>query len=179
MRFRKTNTAERGTYKYIPLGGNGQPIELRAGVDGITELDIKTLHSLDDAEVYNNIKNSRPKMSDEQKAEIKRWEEEHPGEKAPKNWNVSIDSFNAGDNASQDKSRILEEIHYVTNEEVPADVERLREVVATLTQDQQELYQMVIIEGYSLTDIARLSRKSVASVHKRMERIKKQIEKKF
>ena len=177
MRFRKTTTTQRGSYGYnfYDDKGNPQPVEVRAGEDGVIEVMIKTLHSLDDAEIYNNIKNSRPKLSDEQKAANKEWEALHPGETAPKNWNISIDAFDA----AQDKSNLLEEIYYATNEEVSAEVERLRDVVDTLTPDQQALYRMVIMEGYSLTDVASLSGKSVTSVHKRMERIKKQIKKKF
>lgn len=181
MRFRKTRSTKRGTYGYnfYDDKGNPQPVEIRPGEDDVTEIHIKSLHSLDDAEVYNNIKNSRPPMSDEQKIEAKEYEEAHPGETAPKNWNISIDSFNSEYNVSQDKSSLLEEIYYATNEEVSLEVERLREVVGTLTQGQQELYQLVIIEGYSLTDAAHKLGTSIPNIHKRMERIKKQIEKKF
>lgn len=177
MRFRKTTTTQRGSYGYNFYDDKGrpQPVEVRAGEDGVTQVMIKTLHSLDDAEVYNNIKNSRPKLSDEQKAANEEWEAAHPGETAPKNWNISIDAFDA----AQDKSNLLEEIYHATNEEVSAEVERLREVVDTLTPKQQELYQLVIIEGYSLTDAAETLGTSIPNMHTMMERIKKQIKNKF
>lgn len=181
MKFHKTKAPERGTYKYTFYDENGkaQPVVVKVGVDGVTEIDIKTLHSLDDHEVYNNIKNSRPTMNDTQKDAIKKWESAHPGEVAPKNWNISIDAFNSEDNTSQDKSSVLEQAYYFANEEVSAEVESLREVVETLTEEQQKLYRLIYIEGYTETEIARAEGKSVTAIHNRLERIKKQIAKKF
>ena len=54
MLIRKTSAKERTTYTYCFC--DGTKIVLRPGEDGVTEEDIKMLHALDDAEVYNNIK---------------------------------------------------------------------------------------------------------------------------
>lgn len=75
MRLKKTNQTNRTTYTYCftDTDDKGKTFirkqTLRPGEDGVTEIDIKLLHSLDDSEVYINIKNMRPPVTDEQKAE--------------------------------------------------------------------------------------------------------------
>ena len=81
MRIRKTNQKDRGIYKYTTteLTKNGEYVEktvvIKPGEDGVTELDIKMLHSLDDSEVYYNLKNARPERRKEEKAEIEVWKQ--------------------------------------------------------------------------------------------------------
>ena len=58
MLFRKTPTNERGNYVY--RFNDGTVSVIAEGNEA--EVWIKSLHSLDDAEVYNNIKNSRPQL---------------------------------------------------------------------------------------------------------------------
>ena len=89
LRVRKTPAAKRTTYTY-PIY-DGSTITLIPGKDGITEEFIVLLHHLDDAEVRNNLKNGRPELTAEEKQAVKEWENAHPGEKAPRNWNLSID----------------------------------------------------------------------------------------
>lgn len=176
MKFKKTEAKQRGTYTYF---GTTEKVTITPSKDGVTELDIKLLHSLDDHEVYINIKNSRPKMDEQEKVAVKEWQEAHPGEVAPKNWNISIDAFDGEDGNSQDKSKVLEEAYYSLQEEVSPAVERLRDVVETLTPEQQELYQMVIIQSMTLTEAAEVIGTSIPNIHKRMNRIYEQIKKKF
>ena len=45
---------------FIDIDGEYENVELVPGKDGVTATDIKMLHSMDDAEVYNNIKNCKP-----------------------------------------------------------------------------------------------------------------------
>ena len=56
MLFRKTPTSEGDNYVY--RFDDGKISVIAEGSEA--EVWIKSLHSLDDAEVYNNIKNSRP-----------------------------------------------------------------------------------------------------------------------
>ena len=78
MKIFKTNAAKRESYTYTftNVDGKEQSVTLRPGEDGVTEADIKMLHSLDDSEVYYNLKNLRPERTDEEKAAIKAWTEE-------------------------------------------------------------------------------------------------------
>ena len=83
MRTRKTNSNDRATYKYTSCVRNEDgsysegTIEIKPGENGVTEADIKMLHSMDDSEVYYNNKNLRPTRTAEEKAEIKAWKEEY------------------------------------------------------------------------------------------------------
>ena len=74
MGIRKTRSDERTTYVY--RFADATKVELKPGKDGITEVDIKKLHALDDSEVYYNNKNLRPERTKEEKAEIESWKQE-------------------------------------------------------------------------------------------------------
>ena len=93
MRFRKTRSDSRSTYIY--RFDDGTSVTLCPGENGVTEADIRMLHSLDDAEVYNNIKNSRP-----------------PRYSA--GWNLSLDCAVSD---CKDKGRILYEVSAETEYE--------------------------------------------------------------
>ena len=76
MRIHKTNQKDRSVYNYKTTvrTEKGEYVEktmtLKPGEYGVTELDIKMLHSMDDSEVYYNLKNARPERTKEEKAEI-------------------------------------------------------------------------------------------------------------
>lgn len=185
MKFRKTRKEERGVYRYpisVEDGKGGyreEYITIRPGEDGVTEMDIKSLHALDDSEVYYNIKNSRPQLSDEEKAAIKEWEDKHPGEEVPKNWNLSIESLE-DEGISQDKSRILADVSYSPFEDVSPEVDRLREVVQMLTPEQQEIYRRVFINEEPAQDVAKdMGIPSKQAMNNRLNKIKAQIKKLF
>lgn len=88
MKIFKTNTTKRGTYTYTftNVDGNEEKVTLRPGENGITEADIKMLHSLDDSEVYYNLKNLRPERTAEEKATIKAWTEEYIKKRNSLSW---------------------------------------------------------------------------------------------
>ena len=74
MKFHKTNFNHRTTYTYKTA--TGEEISFAPGdADGEVTVElIKLLHALDDAEVYNNLKNYRPLLSDKEKVAIRVWE---------------------------------------------------------------------------------------------------------
>lgn len=184
MKIRKTRQEQRETYRYevyteVEEGVyRTELVELKPGEEGVTEAWIKTLHSLDDHEVYMNCKNSRPPMTDEQKAEKREWEEAHPGEKYIKNWNLSLDYLSSDDDA-QDKSSMMKDNSYSMDEDIPADVLRLREVVETMTDKQKQVYTLHVLEGYSFTEISKVMQTSVPNVTKHFEKVKDHIRKNF
>ena len=184
MKIRKTRQEQRETYRYevyteVEEGVyRTELVELKPGVEGVTEAWIKTLHSLDDHVVYMNCKNSRPPMTEEQKAEKREWEEEHPGEKYMQNWNLSLDYLSSDDDA-QDKSSVMKDNSYFMDEDVPADVQRLREVVDTMTDKQKQVYTLHVLQGYSFTEISKMMQTSVPNVTKHFEKAKDHIRKNF
>lgn len=175
MKSHKTPQRERGTYTYH--FDDGRSITIKPGEEGVTEEDIKCLHSLDDSEVYYNNKNWHRPLLEQEKKDIKEWEEKHPGEKYSDVWNVPIDSFGDEDSA-QDKCILLADKRWY-EEETSDEVDRLREVVLMMTEKQQRVYELHYLEGYSLTDVAKILNISTTSVFKHKEKILKIIEENF
>lgn len=186
MRVKKTRQDQRNVYRYpvsVEDGHGGYRTvytTVRPGEMGVTEVWIHDLHRMDDNEVANNVKNGHPKLTAEQKTAKKEWEEAHPGEKYPIDWNLSLD-YIAGDtdDGELDKSSVLAGASYAPfDEDVPDEVLRLREIAATkMTDRQRQAYQLIGLEGYSRTEAAKIMGVSVkvAKVHydKAIECIKK------
>ena len=176
MKIRKTRQDKRATYRFefyteSESGGCAKEcIELRPGENGVTEYWIKTLHSLDDHEVYLNCKNGHPPMTEAEKTAKREWEEAHPGEKYIKNWNLSLDYMASDDDSAADKSSILKDNSYSMDEDVTADVQHLRDIVENMTEKQQLVYKLHVLEGYSFTEIAKLMGTSIPNVKKHYDK---------
>lgn len=171
MRVKKTRQSARGVYRYpvaVEDGCGGVRITydvIKPGEKGVTEVNIKMLHAMDDHEIYNNMKNAHPPLTEEEKVAKKLWEKEHPGEKYDMGWNSSLD-FMAGEDEHADKSWALDSAYYdpFAEEVVSGEVQRLRDIVASLTDRQRQVYQLVLIEEYSLTEAAEMMECSPANV---------------
>lgn len=176
IKTKKTRWDKRGTYTF--QFNDGTSITLRPGEDGVTEADIKILHSLDDAEVYNNIKNSRPPMTAEEKARKKAWEAEHPGERYPANWNLSFDYMagDDGDGDKLDKSRILSETCTYMETEDETEKEMLDRILWFLTDIQREVYRLVKIVGHTQTEAADILGTSIPNINKHLKKAVERIE---
>lgn len=172
MKIRKTRQDRRETYRYEAYleKDNGEYtkecIELKQGTDGVTEAWIKMLHSLDDHEVYLNCKNGHPPLTEAEKAAKRKWEQEHGGETYSVGWNLSLDHIVTDDEGGTDKSSVLKTACYMMDEDVPADVQHLRDLVENMTEKQQLVYKLHVLEGYSFTEIAKLMGTSIPNVKK-------------
>ena len=175
MRNHKTKQENRGTYTYV--FDDGKKVTIKPGEEGVTEEFIKKLHSLDDSEVYYNLKNSKRPISEKEKQDIKDWKEKHPGEKYQNVWNLSIDSI-FDEDGNQDKC-IYRADNTIIEEETSDEVDRLREVVSRMTEKQQRVYELHFLEEYSLTEVAAILNISIPSVHKHKEKILKFIKENF
>lgn len=176
MEIKKTRQDQRGVYRYpvdVPNGKGGYTRKynvIKPGEDGVTEVDIQMLHRLDDNWVNCNIRNGHPKLTPEQKAAKKEWEEAHPGEKYPMDWNLSLD-YIAGDtdDGDLDKSTVLASASYDPfKDEVSDEVLRLREIAETkMTDRQRQAYEMIGLQEYTITEAAKIMGVSikVAKVH--------------
>lgn len=165
LKIRKTPTKQRSTYTYVTA--EGFKIVLRPGEENVTEVHIKMLHSMDDAEVYNNIKNARPEPSEAEKRQMREWENQHPGEKALRNWNLSLDASLT----DEDDSAKLGDMIVAPEETDSPDVERLRKIVATMTERQKQVYQLHLLEGFSVKETAAILGMSSPAVTKHKQRI--------
>lgn len=175
MKSRKTPQKERGIYTYH--FDDGRKVTIKPGEEGVTEEFIKQLHSLDDSEVYYNNKNWHRPLSEQEKQDIKEWEDKHPGEKYTEVWNLSIDSVFEED-GNQDKSILLADNSSV-EDEVSDDVDELRAVVSRMTERQKQIYELHFIEEYSLTEVAAILNISIPVVYKHKEKILKFIRENF
>lgn len=59
------------------------------------------------------------------------------------------------------------------------EIQRLHEVVSSLTPKQQDTYRRVVVEGNPMTQVAREEGVSETAIRHRMAKIKAQIKKKF
>ena len=178
MEIRKTRQDQRGVYRYevdVPDGRGGYRKTyntFKPGENGVTEVLIQELHRMDDNWVNCNVRNGHPKLTPEEKAAKKEWEEAHPGEKYQMNWNLSLDYLAGGsdDDGHADKSSVLAGAGYDPFEEmeVSDEVLRLREIAATkMTDRQRQAYELIGLQEYTITEAAKIMGVSikVAKVH--------------
>lgn len=194
MKIRKTRQEQRSDYSYpinVQAGSDKWEtkfITIRPGVGGVTEADIKTLHSLDDSEVYYNNKNMHPTKTDEEKDKIKEFEinfiadfkkqhgyEPNPSyvkdvvkEAFPTNWNLSID-WEMENDGGTDKSHVALAASVEMEQSNPA-VDRLYEVMESMTDKQREVLRMVKLEERTLTEVAAILGTSIPNVKKHLDK---------
>ncbi len=169
MLFRKTPTSKRGNFVYRFNDGTVSVIAKGSG----TEVWIKSLHSFDDAEVYNNIKNSRPQLEPWQRKTLEEWKAQHPGEEPDKNWNLSMDGLMITENP--DTSVYAKQLAEMTADEPDSQKKLLYEKLSELLEEDQELYRLYYIEEYSQEQIAKMKGVSQNTVSKKLRRIAKQL----
>lgn len=203
MKIHKTNQKDRGVYKYktIELTKGGKYVEktviIKPGENGVTELDIKMLHSMDDSEVYYNLKNARPERTKEEKAEIEVWKQKFVGDfkerhgyepnkyiikdavndAFPRDYNLSLDFYADGD-IDPDK-RLIASISDKESDEMFEWSERMEEVLSLLTDKQRLVINLMFVEGYKQSEIAELMNISSAAVKKHLDKAKEIIKNNF
>ena len=169
MKYKKTPTAKRGTYKLFDDDGHFIT-EYKPGKDGVTEVDILNLHKMDDHEVYINNKDRwLPKecmpMYGQMKAEfIENFKEEHGREPRkneipkPHRQYISIDAqiTPSGDELG-DSSRLEAElaVYDDANDESDAVI-RLKEIIAAMPEKWQQVYRLFYLDGHNKTQIGRM-----------------------
>ena len=181
LRTRKTYQYDRMTYSYE--FANGDKYTLEIDKDGITEADIKLLHSIDDSEVYNNCKNARPGRTKEEKDIIKAWRENfieefknnhgyepqksdvdyYENEEFPRNYNLSLDA----DLVNSDKSAI--ENMVVKNRDFEW-TDKMLTAFEILTNNEKLVIEKIYLENMKKIDIAAemgISNAMVTKYHKR------------
>lgn len=203
MKIRKTNKKDRGVYKYTTTERTEKgayvekTIKLKPGENGVTELDIKILHSMDDSEVYYNLKNARPERTKEEKAEIEVWKQKFVGDfkerhgyepnkyiikdavnyAFPRDYNLSLD-FDADGDIDPDK-RLIASISDKESDEMFEWSERMEEVLSLLTDKQRLVINLMFVEGYTQSEIADLMSISSAAVKKHLDKAKEIIKNNF
>lgn len=181
LRTRKTCQDDRMTYSYE--FANGDKYILEIDKDGITEADIKLLHSLDDSEVYNNCKNARPGRTKEEKDIIKVWRENfiedfknnhgyepqksdvdyYENEEFPRNYNLSLDADLVNSDKSAIENMVVKNIEFEWSDEILMAFE-------ILTDNEKLVIEKIYLENMKKKDIASemgISNAMVTKYHKR------------
>lgn len=165
MRTKKTATSKRETYKYYFSAG--ERITLIPGIDGVTEEHIKLLHSLDDSEVYYNLKNSRIVIENQDN------ENSHSNEQYF--WNTSFDQAAAYDEGySNDKSKIMFKASFSDTVDNAENVETrviIKQIVDSRLSTNQKKVIALIDYGYKSTEIAKILGISDAAITKTRKKI--------
>lgn len=187
MKIKKTPQRNRGTYKLFDEHGK-LVAEYKPGVDGVTEVDIKNLHRLDDHEVYINAKEMKhpkwfqPIYDEWRKQFVAKFKEQHGREpftdEIPGRHRVleSVDFLEeSNEDYSVDKSALQAKISVTDEEDVPDTIMRLREIVSEMPEKWQRVYQLVCIDGVSKTAAAKLIGISDVRVGQLVKAINKRI----
>ena len=203
MKIHKTNQKDRSVYNYTTTvrTEKGEYVEktmtLKPGENGVTELDIKMLHSMDDSEVYYKLKNVRPERTKEEKSEIEKWKQKFVGDfkerhgyepnkyiiedavkdAFPRNYNLSLD-FDADGDIDPDK-RFIATIADKSLDESVEWSEHMEEVLSLLTDKQRLVINLMFVEGYKQSEIADLMNISSAAVKKHLDKAKEIIKNNF
>lgn len=166
LKFKKTPMNKRNVYQYYDANDN---VTVTISPDQVEEIQIKLLHSLDDAEVYNNIKNHRSAKDRNVEVSI--------GQREQSSWILSLDRLRDENESDFREDRELLEQSYSNEMSDLKDPGRelLYEAVEDLDERQQELFRHRYIEGMSETEIAREDSVSVAAIHHRLKRIEKRL----
>ena len=175
VNFRKTPQTQCSTYTYE--FADGQRVTITPDEQGCTEIDIKRLHSIDDHEVYVNIKGSRPPLEDWQKPILEQWKKDHPNETPDKNWNMSLDTMLDADGGEDDANTgyLKGALYRAAIEEGAASspTERMQELVSTMKPRLQAVYQLAMLDRIPNTQVAAMLGVSEGMIRKDIKTIEK------
>ena len=202
MKLRKTTASKRTTYTYI--FDNGDRVILEPGVsttiratghseiqidETITEITIKKLHQMDDAEVRADLKYINCEDNQERKTRIankKKWATEHPDEPNPYDKPkriINLDAFGNDEKSQEDKNKLLYEASILAHDE-DADyyedkLELIRKYVDTLPETMQEMYDLIYIQELTQAEVCVKLGLSKSTVSERVKTLENKIKKHF
>ncbi len=158
MKFKKTARSKRAVYKY--MDSFGRIIVIKEGdctVDdhkAVTADIIRECHLMDDHWVESNIRNSKPARTKEEKAAIEAWNEAHPDDPFPEDWNQSFDQYFDDSDTDSDHSPIEHQVFNRTHEDNHL-VELFYEVLEDMPEEWKFCLIRMKIQGYSREEVAK------------------------
>lgn len=195
MLLHKTNWNQRNTYTYSFYDEESvQHCILQAGKNGITQEHIKLLHSLDDSEVYYNLKNRRPGLEPWEQQAINNWKVQFrktfiqqngysPTDEIvdsslldvfPQKWIASLEELIEGNGTTvgvSDKSLLLSDTSASNDTTESADIVRLHEIISSMKSEWQQIYYDYVIMGLTKTEIAQDRNVSETCIRKTIKKI--------
>lgn len=189
---------------YTYLFENGDKVILEPGVsttiratgyreiqvdETITEITIKQLHQMDDAQIRADLKYINCEDNQERQARIankKKWAAEHPDEPNPYDKPkriINLDAFSEDENAQEDKNKLLCEASLLAHDE-DADyyedkIELIRNYVYTLPKSMQEIFDLIYIQELTQAEVCVKLGLSKSTVSERVKTLENKIKKYF
>lgn len=158
MKYRKTPSNQRETYTYTFM--NGERVTIRPDQDGVTEADIKCLHRADDREVKNNIRNEKTPLTEQERLTRKQRLESHTEDTQPTKWHLSFDSLVSSDDGISTADQFIG--NEDTSTTLPYDedetdaLQLLHDLIQSATERQQQVYRLVVLEGFNFVQTSRI-----------------------
>jgi len=203
--FKTVKTPKASRDKYTYYFKDGGRVMLEAGkvttknADGeisvamnedITEITLKQLHAMDDADVYQNLKQKKAYMPSERRKELKEWYDAHSDKPQKELWCIHFSNFinsETDEEINESRNPYFADISTLNGDfDEPSDQDRcdiqresLLDYVDTLPKSQQELYRLHYIEGWRAAELSRKFGISKAAMNHRIERIETTIKKYF
>jgi RNA polymerase sigma factor (sigma-70 family) len=157
--------------------------------DSITEITIKQLHQMDDAEVRADLKYINCEDNQERKTRIankKKWATEHPDEPNPYDKPkriINLDAFGDDENSQLDKNNLLYQAYELTHDTEDdyyrEKLEIIEEYVSTLPETMQEMYDLIYIQKLTQAEVCVKLGLSKSTVSERVKTLENKIKKHF
>lgn len=169
QKFCKTPTSQRKVYKYYDANDRCVATICPDAASNVTEVHIKLLHSLDDAEVYNNRKNCSTSPVTTKSDGTATVNGSH--------WVLSLDWMQDESQMGYTEHRKLLAQAYRSEEQRRRDVRRelLYEAVGYLDGKQQTLFRQYYLDEMTQTAIAQQEHVSVPAIHKRLKKLEAEL----
>lgn len=199
--FHKVNAGKQTTYVYHTVTGDIRITPLEEGRlrvvddsaeggshtfvvdgDGVTVKLLRDLHRMDNCEVKQNCRHARKPMTEKEKEDIDRWrrDPDHPERlreyqfpEGYQRWNLPIDSQSDEEDGTNalDRDPAMASAWFAEHDTEDEQRDLVRDHVATLSARQQELYQLVYIQGLSINEAA----DTMGVTHQRATAVNKQL----
>jgi RNA polymerase sigma factor (sigma-70 family) len=157
--------------------------------DSITEITIKQLHQMDDAEVRADLKYINCEDNQERQARIankKKWAAEHPDEQNPYDKPkriINLDAFGDDEKPQEDKNKLLYEASLLAHDEdvdyYEDKFELIRNYVDTLPKSMQEIFDLIYIQELTQAEVCVKLGLSKSTVSERVKTLENKIKKHF
>lgn len=136
---------------------------------------------MDDNEVYNNVKNTRPPIQEWEKSIMEAWKKAHPGMDLPTRMHISIDLSVENDEGKEEDidKGLVAKASMAAAEAGDPMLERLHEVVEMLQPEQRELYRRIVTNEECMADVAKEMGVDSSAIRHRMATIRKFIRENF